>query len=315
MQRNNNQEVIDWLLTGDSAIRWQTLRDLCSKPLKMIQKERLKIESEGWGKKLLDYQDPSGTWANGLYTPKWISTTYTLLLLRRIGINPTNERCKISSTILLDKGLLDDGGINFSKVKRPRSETCITGLVFGILSYFQIENNSLDKIFDYLIRNQMPDGGWNCRFDKGATHASFHTTLMVLEALYEYSQLSKSNHSKIKQLQEKAHEFLLQHRLYKSHRTGKIVSNKMTLLSFPPRWHYTLLSALDYFQQINHPYDERFIDAIDLLIKKEKKGTWPLQQSIKGKIWFRMEEPRKPSRWNTLRALRVLKWWNRINNL
>ncbi len=308
--RKKYQTTIDWLLEGDPSIRWQTLRDLCESPQKEIKKERLKIESEGWGKQLLDHQDDAGTWDQGLYNPKWTSTTYTLLLLRRLGINPQNVKCKRGAQILLDNGLMSDGGINYSRTKITHSETCITGLVFGILSYFQITDKRMDTIFDYLVKNQMEDGGWNCRYPlKGATHASFHTTLMVLEALYEYQNSFSQKISEIEKMQTRAHEFLLQHELYKSHRTRKTVSAKMTMLSFPPRWYYTVIAALDYFQKITHERDKRFTDAIKLITKREKDAKWPLQAPIRGKIWFTMESSRQASRWNTLRALRILQWW------
>ncbi|MHA2239785.1 MAG: hypothetical protein ACXAB2_15700 [Candidatus Hodarchaeales archaeon] len=305
-----DESVIEWLLEGDPAIRWQTMRDLSRSPREDIIKERSKIEIEGWGKKLMEFQDPAGTWNNSFYSPKWTSTTYTLLLLRRLGINPLNERCKLGCQILLTNGLLDDGGINYTKAKRKRSETCITGLVFGILSYFKINDERMDMIFEYLIENQMKDGGWNCRFPQEATHASFHTTLMVLEALYEYQESFSKKSSEIQLMQKQAHEFLLQHELYKSHRTGETVSTKMTMLSFPPRWYYTTIAALDYFQKINHDRDERFTAAINILTKKEKNGKWPLQAPRKGKVWFELEPSRSSSRWNTLRALRILQWWN-----
>ncbi|PWI46857.1 hypothetical protein CEE45_14565 [Candidatus Heimdallarchaeota archaeon B3_Heim] len=309
--KQQDESIIEWLLKGDPSIRWQTMKDLGKSPKREIFKERSKIEQEGWGKMLMDFQDPAGTWGNNYYTPKWTSTTYTLLLLRRLGINPLNERCKLGCNLLLTNGLLNDGGINYSKTKKKRSETCITGLVFGILSYFKLKDERMEMILAYLIKNQMEDGGWNCRFPRGATHASFHTTLMVLEALYEYQEsFSNKNSKEILRMRQRAQEFLLLHELYKSHRTGETVSTKMTMLSFPPRWHYTVIAALDYFQKINHEKDERFSDAIKILTKKEKKGKWPLQSPIKGKIWFDMEPVRFPSRWNTLRALRILQWWN-----
>ena len=309
--RQHEESIIEWLLEGDPSIRWQTMKDLCKSPGNEIIRERSKIEKEGWGKMLMEFQDPIGTWDNNYYTPKWTSTTYTLLLLRRMGINPLNKRCKLGGEILLTNGLLSDGGINYSRAKKKRSETCITGLVFGILSYFKVKDERMDAIFQYLIENQMEDGGWNCRFPRGATHASFHTTLMVLEALYEFQEsFSDEKSEKILIMQKQAHEFLLQHKLYKSHRTGETVSKKMAMLSFPPRWHYTVIAALDYFQKINHQRDERFSDPIKILTKKEKNGKWPLQATIKGKNWLDMEKVRKPSRWNTLRALRILQWWN-----
>ncbi|MHA1945590.1 MAG: hypothetical protein ACXAC6_03155 [Candidatus Hodarchaeales archaeon] len=315
MTTSIDPSTIDWLLSGDPSIKWQVMKDLCSASSNEFEKERSKIELEGWGKKFLSYQDPEGTWAQGFYSPKWISTTYTLLLLRRLGINPLNENCRTGSEILLNNGLHEDGGINYTKSKKKASETCITGLVLGILSYFQIKDDKLDQIISYIISNQMTDGGWNCRYIRGATHGSFHTTLMVLEALHEYKQNYSTSVSEISIMQEKAHEFLLSHRLYKSHRTGNIVDSNMTLLTFPQRWKYRVLSALDYFQAVNHPYDERFSDAVELILKKEKNGKWPLQQAIPGKLFFKLEEARKPSRWNTLRALRVLQWWRQSLHL
>ncbi len=309
--KQQSESIITWLLKGDPSIRWQTMNDLGKSSKKEVNEERFKTEQEGWGKKLMDFQDPAGTWDNSYYTPKWTSTTYTLLLLRRLGINPLNERCKLGCKLLLANGLLNDGGINYSRAKKKISETCITGLVFGILSYFKLEDERMEMILNSLIKNQMRDAGWNCRFPRGATHASFHTTLMVLEALYEYQEsFSNKNSKEILRMQRRAHEFLLHHKLYKSHRTGETVSAKMTMLSFPPRWHYTVIAALDYFQKINHDQDERFSDAINILTKKEKKGKWPLQSPIRGKIWFDMEPVRFPSRWNTLRALKILQWWN-----
>ncbi|MHA1977102.1 MAG: hypothetical protein ACW98F_15420 [Candidatus Hodarchaeales archaeon] len=309
--RQQYESTIHWLLEGDPAIRWQTLQDLCDSSKNEIKTERFKIEKEGWGKQLMEFQDPSGIWDKGLYSPKWTSTTYTLLLLRRLGINPLNKQCIQGGKILLDNGLMSDGGINYSRTKITKSETCITGLVFGILSYFKFKDERMDVIFDYLVENQMKDGGWNCRYPlKGATHASFHTTLMVLEALFEYQKAFTERGSQIEEIQQYAHEFLLQHELYKSHRTGKTVSSKMTMLSFPPRWYYTVIAALDYFQKIYHDQDERFTDAIQLITKREKNAKWPLQAPIRGKRWFEMETNQQPSRWNTLRALRILQWWN-----
>lgn len=304
------QKTIKWLLEGDPSIRWQTMRDLHNSSKNEISKERSKIETIGWGKMLMEFQDPSGTWDNGFYNPKWTSTTYTLLLLRRLGINPLNERCKVGCNVLLNNGILSDGGINYSRAKKKKSETCITSMVFGILSYFHIKDERMETIFGYLVENQMKDGGWNCRYPREATHASFHTTLMALEALYEYQEAFNDKRSEIQYMQEQAYEFLLHHRLYKSHKTGEVVNKKMTMLSFPPRWYYTVIAALDYFQKVDHERDERFINAIQLLLKKERNDKWPLQAPIRGKIWFEMEPTRQPSRWNTLRSLRILQWWN-----
>jgi hypothetical protein len=334
-------QVIRWLLDGDPAIRWQVLRDLVGAPESRVERERRKVAREGWGARLLAQQDPKGTWAGrkssdgGLYSPKWISTTYTMLLLRDFGLPATNRPARRACPILLDQGLQRDGGINYGW--RGRSETCITGMVLSILSAFEHDDDRLESIVDYLLAQQMPDGGWNCRRDLGATHASVHTTISVLEGLRHYERFRNSwrrlpaaaaksrrprDEAKPRRLeaaatiaalraaQRRGREFLLVHRLFRSHRTGEIIKPIFLRFSFPPRWHYDILRALDYFQSANAPRDPRLAEAIDIVRKaQDTDGRWPLQNVYKGQTYFPLERVGAASRWNTLRALRVLKWW------
>lgn len=159
----------------------------------------------------------------------------------------------------------------------------------------------------------MTDGGWNCEWDRGASHSSFHTTTTVLEGLREYSHAGGERSLETEGAENRGQEFLLEHRLYRSHRTGKVVDGKMLMLSFPPRWKHDILRGLDYFWSANAPTDERLTNAAEVLVGKQRKdGTWPLQHRHPGRTWFEMEKPGQPSRWNTLRALRALNWWNAI---
>ncbi len=304
------KNITTWLMIGDPAIRWQVQRDLLEESQDIYLKEREKIAYQGWGKKLLDNQDLKGTWGGGLYSPKWISTTYTLLALRRFGLSPGNKSAKRGCEHLLDGGFYEaDGGINFS-VSYKYSETCITGMVLSILAYFIYQDPRIHKIKDHLLTQQMPDGGWNCRSFKGDTHSSFHTTISVLEGLLEYQDTYPRSQKEIWDSQEKAHEFLLQHKLYKSHRTDEVVDQRMTRFPFPPRWRYDFLRALDYLQAANAHLDDRMIDAIDLLNSKQnKQGQWPAYRGPSGRVFFDLEQAGKPGQYNTLRALRVLKWW------
>lgn len=306
---NNHSTTVQWLLEGDPAMRWQTLRDLTDVDHETIEKERQQVAHTGWGAKLLSLQDPSGQWGGGIYSPKWISTTYTMLLLRRFGLFPKHPQALKACTLLLDQGFYNDGGINyFPSLKH--SETCVTGLVLSILAYFQCEDDRIHTLAEHLLNQQMPDGGWNCQSYKGATHSSFHTTILVLEGLREYEKFLPKTINEIQKAQEKGREFLLIHRLFKSHRTGKVVNPAFTRFSFPPRWHYDILRALDYLQEFHASHDDRLKDAIDILIRKQTKdGKWPLQNRHPGRVFFEMEEVGKPSRWNTLRTLRVLRWW------
>ncbi len=306
--RYNKQ--IKWLLEGDPSIRYQTLRDLVNADETEISKERQRILKEGWGRRLLDLQDENGTWSNALYSPKWTSTFYTLLLLKRFGACH-NEQTEMACRILLDKGFYKDGGINYWKTWK-QGECCVTGMLLSMLCYFQIEDDRLPRMVEYLLSEQMSDNGWNCERYRGAKHSSFHTTISVLEGLWEYEKTNPNLGVRqvIQEKQSEGIEFLLAHHLYKSNTTWKPVDPKMTKLAFPPRWHFDLIRCLDYFQEKKQQKDERMCDAMELLRNKQTSdGFWKLEMKFPAKIFFDMEKVGKESRWNTLRALRILKWW------
>jgi hypothetical protein len=184
-------------------------------------------------------------------------------------------------------------------------------MVLSILSYFKHDDSRLDTITNHLLEQQMPDGGWNCQRPHGATHASVHTTISALEGLRFYELHRGRKVRDVRAAQRRGREFLLAHRLFRSHRTGKIIKPVFIRFAFPPRWHYDILRALDYFQAVNAPCDPRLAEAIGIVRSSQRKdGRWPLQHSYKGKTYFELERLGAPSRWNTMRALRVLKWWD-----
>jgi hypothetical protein len=304
-----NEATLQWLLDGDAALRWQTQRDLIGASSAVVERERGAVAREGWGARLLERQDPEGTWAQGLYTPKWTSTTYTMLLLRDLGLDAGNEQARQACTLLLDAGLRTNDGINYGS--DHRSETCITGMVLSILSHFQYDDARLQRIAKHLLKEQMDDGGWNCRRDRGATHASMHTTISVLEGLHLFEQLGAGSARAVRTAQRKGREFLLAHRLFRSHRTGTIIASEFTRFVFPPRWHYDVLRALDYFRAVDAPRDERLAEGIAMVRSRQgEDGRWSLEYAYNGKTYFALERLGAPSRWNTLRALRVLRWWD-----
>jgi hypothetical protein len=299
--------VLDWLLNGDPAIRWQVLEDVLSAPAATVERERQKVARRGWGARLLARQDADGKWASGLYSPKWISTTYTMLLLRDLGLPAANRQARKACALLLDRGLHRDGGINYDW---GRSETCVTGMVLSILSHFEYDDDRLDTVADHLLEQQMPDGGWNCQRPYGATHASVHTTISALEGLRLYELSRRRKRAAVRAAQRRGREFLLVHRLFRSHRSGEVIKPIFLQFSFPPRWHYDILRALDYFQAVDAPRDPRLSEAIDIVRQTQRPdGRWTLHNRYRGKTYFELERLGAPSRWNTLRALRVLKWW------
>lgn len=299
----------EWLLEGDAAIRWQVLRDLTSESANRVQNERSRVSSEGWGVRLLDAQDSGGTWGGGLYTPKWTSTTYTLLLLRRLGLEPGDERARRGAQLLLDRADWVEGGVSFWKTHRL-AEICVNGMVLSIAAHFRVDDPRLDDIVALLVRRQLDDGGWNCDFRSDGRHSSFHTTISVLEALAVWIERHKESSSELWPSMERAWEFFAEHRLFRSHRTGEIIDPRWTRFSFPPRWYYDVLRGLDHLASCGAPVDDRYDEGIELVLsRRTAAGRWKLQNRHRGqKEHFSMEPVGTDSRWNTLRALRVLKW-------
>ncbi|MBL7978370.1 MAG: hypothetical protein JNN12_08520 [Bacteroidetes Order II. Incertae sedis bacterium] len=298
--------LIRWLLDGDVAIQFQVMRDLKHQWVPELQE---RIHSEGWGKSFLEKRTSSGHWGQSYYQPKWISTHYTLLDLKNLGITPDTPEIQETIRLVLQTEKGKDGGI-LPIGTTQKSDVCVNGMFLNIASYFGAEASDLASMVDFLLSEKVGDGGFNCHSNrKGCVHSSLHSTLSVLEGIAEYERNGYGY--RLPELQAAAgssQEFLLMHRLYKSDKTGVVIDPKMTMLSFPSRWKYDILRALDYFQQVGLPYDPRMEDALRLLLSKRKpEGWWKLQTKHLGQVHFEMEKPRQPSRWNTLRALRVLK--------
>jgi hypothetical protein len=299
-------------MSGDPAIRWQVLRDLDHEAPGVVEQERCQVAAVGWGARLLAVQDAEGTWAGQMYSPKWTSTTYTMLLLRQLGLPAENVRAQLACGLLLDRGFFEDGGISFGW---GRSETCVTSIVLSILAAFRYADERVERLVDHLLAEQMADGGWNCRRPRGATHASMNTTILALEALLLYEGHGAALTGRlveVREAQARGREFLAAHRIFRSHRDGTTIRPDFVRMAFPPHWHYDFLRALDHFAAAGAPIDERLSDAMGLLAtKRSPDGRWGLGHRYRARDWFQMETLGAPSRWNTLRALRVLDWWGR----
>ena len=306
---NNPQQidVLEWLMQGDPAIRWQTMRDILDKPEDQWKREQRRVAQEGWGQRLLSLRDPKGTWGGGIYTPKWTSTNYTLLLLRDMGLPRDNPAGSAGARLLL--GHLT--GEAFRK-RLPNLDMCIVGMYLSLTTYFDVQDARVEALAEQALLDQMDDGGWNCaRRRHQSRHSSFHTTINVLDGLADYAQYrDKKAATAVSERMCRAHEFMLQHRLFRSDKTGDVIREAFTKFSFPPRWHWDVLRGLDHLRRMNVPRDPRLKDAIDLLLSKRcADGCWKLENHHRGKEFFKLEKPGQPSRWNTLRALRILRWW------
>jgi hypothetical protein len=305
--------VLDWLLDGDPAIRWQTKRDLLDAPPDVYNAERAVVATTGWGAQLLERQDRSGTWAGGLYGPKWTSTTYTLLLLRHCGLIPGHPAALRGVELIWDGARYFDGGLT-PAVSIDAPEACVTSMYLTLARYFGYDDDRVDTALTWLLANQLADGGWNCRTVRfGDQHSSFHTTILALEALAESGRHKPERHD-VAHAMARGREFFLDHRLYKSHRKGTVVHPSFVKLSFPPRWHYDVLRGLDHFQSTDAPWDDRCREALEVVAgRRRADGGWPVQNKHAGEVWFDMEKTGGPSRWNTLRSLRVAQWASRFD--
>jgi hypothetical protein len=301
----DNEELLRWLLDGDVAIQYQVNRDLLGQE---IPDQQARIATEGWGARFLRARKTNGHWGRGFYQPKWISSHYTLLDLKHLQLPPNHPAPAGTIALILQQNKAEDGGINPAKTVKD-SDVCINGMFLNYACYFGFEQPALHTVVDFILTQQLADGGFNCQFNQGgAVHSSLHSTISLLEGIHEYAATGYTY--RLAELQEAAvqsREFILQHRLFRSDRSGEIINKRFLMLSYPSRWFYDILRALVYFQTAGIPYDPRMQDALDVLLKKRRKdGTWPVQAKHAGQVHFDMEKTGDPSRWNTLRALRVL---------
>ncbi|WP_461172988.1 hypothetical protein M1D93_18890 [Arthrobacter sp. Z1-9] len=306
-------DVLDWLLDADPAIRWQVLRDLTEASAEEIQAERERVANHGWGARLLALQGRDGQWAGGTYWPAydddpdgqpWTATTYSLLLLRDFGLDPASQEARQAISLVRENSRWEEGNQLFFD---GEVEPCINGMTVALGVYF---GENVDPVVARLTREQLADGGWNCEAGRGSTRSSFHTTVCVLEGLLEHEHATGGT-PESREARHRAEEYLLERRLLRRESTGELVSRDWLQFSYPTRWFYDVLRGLDYFRAAGGAPDKRLEEAVEVLRSKEQPdGRWLLENSHPGKVHFPLEDgDGQPSRWNTLRALRVLRWY------
>ena len=297
--------IMEWLLDSDPSIRWQVMRDLIKESGEVVAAERSRIGSEGWGARLLALQAPDGRWWAD--TDPWPlkGTIFTLVLLKNLGLDPSSEEAQRA----IDR--VRQGETWHPYADRPffdgETEACINGRILATGAYFGVAS---DELLDQLLSEQLADGGWNCDAPP-SQRSSFHSTICVLEGLLEYEK-AKGATTAVTDARLRAQEYLLERRLFRSLSTGKVINEDWTQFSFPPTYHYDVLRGLDYFRSAGVEPDERVDEAIELVAKKQRQdGRWTLENPHPDRVDFDMEgEAGTPSRWNTLRALRVLDWYS-----
>lgn len=315
--------MLDWLLDSDPAIRWQVMRDLLDAPESEWAAERARVETEGWGARLLSLEDPDGQWAGGAFFPKgfdfqefkdvgqpWTATTFSLSQLREFGLDPTTDRARRAVELIGANSRWDHDGEPFWA---GEVEECINGRLVADGAYFGVD---VSAVVERLTGERLDDGGWNCERVNGSVRSSFASTINVLEGLLEHERATGGTPAS-REARRTGEEYLLQRRLFRRLSTGEVADQHFLSFLHPNRWRYDILRALDHFRSAaaltSAAPDPRLGEAVEhVRSRRQEDGRWLLDWTLPGRTWFEVDDGAgRPSRWVTLRALRVLKWWDR----
>ena len=315
--------ALEWLLDADPAIRWQALRDLTDAPADEVAAERARVETEGWGPRLLSLRRPDGLWDVGKPDTEEI-TLLALLMLRDMGLDPASAVARDAIGRVRDMAWHTPWGEwNEQPVFDGEVEPCINGRIVAVGSYFGLDMSAL---VERLLDEQMADGGWNCEQENGSVRGSFGTTINVLEGLLEHERAGGAPGraagavAGVRAARERGQDYLLERGLLRRRSTGELIDPSFGLLAFPTGWHYDVLRGLDFLRDAGAAPDSRVGEAVELVRgKPDAEGRWPLEQLHDSEMVdsrFRDlgsgidEAVGGPSRWNTLRAMRVLRWYD-----
>lgn len=303
-------DTIDWLLEGDPAIRWQTMQDLLDADPDEVAAERSRVAREGWGAQLLAARGDDGQWAGGAHFPTtaptlpgqpWTSTSHVLTELRLLGVDPADAavRAAIADVARVTRWEYDDEPFFEGEV-----EPCINAALITNAVYYGVP---VDPVVERLLGERMADGGWNCEQEHGSVRSSFDTTIAVLEALA--AQQRVRDDPRLREARASGETYLLERGLLRRRSTGELASEGYLRFAFPPRWHYDALRALEHFRAVGAAPNDRMDEAIAVVrAKRRADGTWPLDVLHGGDARIDYGAVGEPSRWITLKALRVLRW-------
>ena len=301
----SDDAVVGWLLSGDPVIRWQVMRDLLDEAPEVWEAERRRTLETGWVAEFLSRQGRNGEWPKG----RWTDSVWTLLVLVACGLPEGHPSARAPVERLLDRfmppGEAVDGAFLLKRV-----DLCHLGFWLGLGAHVLGDDPRLPGLGEAVLSAQFEDGGWNCQMRNypERRHSSFNTTFNVLENVRIAAAQGAIGERAFREAEARAVEFMLAHRMYRSDKTGDVVVDRFTHLTYPWHWHYKVLRGLDYLRLTPAIHDSRLDDPIDLLVSQRKpNGRWPLQKRIPGTVIVDMERPGADSRWNTLRALRVLR--------
>jgi hypothetical protein len=306
--------VVDWLLDSDPAIRWQVLRDLTEASPDEVAAERARVEREGWGARLLALEGTDGLWDGGACFPAsytggepgqpWTATMHTLQTLQIFGLDPASEAANRAMPLIAENGRWEHAGQRYFD---GEVEPCINGRTIETGAHFGMD---VSAIVERILGERLADGGWNCEVENGSVRSSFDTTINVLDGLLEFERATGGS-AAVSEARRSGEEYLLERSLFRRKSTGEVAASAYLDFAFPYYWHYDVLRVLDYFRHSGADPDPRMAEAVEVVrSKRQPDGRWLLDRVYPGRVHFALEgDVGQPSRWNTLRALRVLDWW------
>lgn len=307
-------DVTDWLLDSDPALRWQVLRDLVDASPEEVAAERARVATEGWGARFLGEQAEDGLWDGGTYRPGWIpperdgfdawsGTHFSLQQLVDFGLDPESPQSRLAIGRVRENVRWEHDGEPYFE---GETEPCINGVTLTIASYF---GEGGDTIVESLLGSRLADGGWNCWAEYGAQVSSFHSTICAVEGLRHWQHAGGSDR-RVEEAALAGEEYLLERNLYRRRSDGSVPDPRMTMLSYPVRWFHDILRGLEHFRRQDRR-DPRLAEAVELVRgKADADGRWTLENIHEGSVILEFEREGDQSRWVTLRALRVLRWWD-----
>jgi hypothetical protein len=306
--------VIDWLLDSDPALRWQVLRDLVDASPEEVAAERARVEHEGWGARLLALENADGLWDGGALFPAgytgaepgqpWTTTMHTLQTLQILGLDPASPPARRAVALIAENARWEHEGERYFD---GEVEPCINGRTIETGAYFGVD---VAPIVARILGERLPDGGWNCEAEFGSVRSSFDTTINVLDGLLEFERVTGGSDA-IRNARRSGEEYLLERGMFRRRSTGEVAKATYLEFAFPYYWHYDVLRGLDYFRRSGAQRDPRMAEAVETVrSKRQPDGRWLLDRVHPGRVHFPLDGGvGEPSRWNTLRALRVLDWW------
>lgn len=304
-EQSHYDDVIAWLLEGDAAVQFQVYRDL----LDTIRPElQTRIPLQGDASTILIARMANGHWGEGFYQPKWTSSHYSLLELRDMQVSGDHPACR--ETVDLIVGCKSaDGGVNPTG-SIGLADVCINGMFLAYASHFYAAADKLQSVIDFVLSQQMPDGGFNCHSNrKGSCVSSVHTTASVIDGFASYLSNGYSyRRHEVAHAMSQATETLLSRNLYQRRASGEPIKEVFTRLHHPARWHFDVLRGLEVLIAAGVDSDLRTTDALGIILQRRRPdGRWSAAAQYSGQTHLRYPSGREPNRWVTLRALRVLR--------